>query len=69
MNVERRIGRWLGRNPAAERLLDVTVVQDEQNRATGVTIQERPDRLDWTTLAQGAYLLHTNHPEADPVKR
>ena len=68
MNVERRIGRWLGRNPAAERLFDVSVIQDEQGRAAGVTIQERPDRVDWATLAQGAYLLRTNHPETDPVK-
>lgn len=66
--VERRLGRWLGRNPAAERLFDVTVVQDEAGRAAGVTVRERPDRVDWASLAQGAYMLRTNHPETDPVK-
>ncbi len=68
MGVERRIGRWLGRNPAAERLFEVSVIHDEQGRAAGITIRERPDRLDWARLAQGAYMLRTNHSETDPVK-
>ena len=68
MKVAVRMGRWLGRYPAAERLFDVTVVQDETGRAAGVTVRERPDRVDWASLAQGAYLLRTNHSETDPVK-
>jgi len=68
MNVGMRIGRWLGRNPAAERLFSITVEEDERGWASGVKIEERPDRVDWASLAQGAYLLRTNHPEADPVK-
>ena len=68
MSVGMRIGRWLGRNPAAERLFNITVEEDERGWASGVTIEERPDRVDWASLAQGAYLLRTNHPEADPVK-
>lgn len=68
MKVAVRMGRWLGRYPAAERLFDVTVVQDEAGRAAGVTVRERPDRVDWASLAQGAYMLRTNHPETDPVK-
>jgi len=68
MSVERRIGRWLGRNPAAERLFDITVVRDDRGRAAGVKKEERPDRVDWVSLAQGAYMLRNNHPETDPVK-
>jgi transposase len=68
MRVGMSIGRWLGRNSAAERLFDVSVVQDEAERAVGVTVRERPDRVDWASLAQGAYMLRTNHPETDPVR-
>jgi hypothetical protein len=68
MSVERRIGRWVGRNAAAERLFSITVQEDELGRAAGVKIDERPDRVDWASLAQGSYMLRTNHPETDPVK-
>ena len=64
--VERRIGRWLGRNPAAERLFEVEVAKDADGRACGLQVSERSDRLDWASLAQGAYLLRTNHTSEDP---
>ena len=66
--VERRIGRWLGRNPAAERVLDVAIDKDADGRACGLRVSQRAERLDWASLAQGAYLLRTNHPSEDPVE-
>jgi transposase len=66
--VERRIGRWLGRFPAAERLLEVTVERNAQGRACGLKIVERAERAAWAEQAHGAYLLRTNCPEQDPAK-
>jgi transposase len=66
--IERRIGRWLGRFPAAERLLEVTVQRNEQGQACALKIGERADRTAWAELAQGAYLLRTNCEEKDPAK-
>jgi transposase len=66
--IERRIGRWLGRFPAAERLLEVRVERDRHGRACGLKIIERAERTAWAEQAQGAYLLRTNCPEPDPVK-
>jgi transposase len=66
--VERRIGRWLGRNPAAERVFDVAVKKDVEGRACGLQVSERAERLDWASLAQGAYLLRTNHTSEDPAE-
>jgi transposase len=66
--IERRIGRWLGRFPAAERLLSVTVERNAEGQATGLQITEHADRTAWAELAQGAYLLRTNCTEKDPAK-
>jgi len=66
--IERRIGRWLGRFPAAERLIEVTVERNEQRQATGLKITERAERSAWAEHAHGAYLLRTNCPEKDPAK-
>ena len=66
--VERRIGRWLGRFPAAERLLEVTVERNGVGRACGLKIVERAERTAWAEQAHGAYLLRTNCPEQDPAK-
>jgi hypothetical protein len=44
--VERRIGRWLGRFPAAERRIEVTVARDDQQRACGLKITERAERTE-----------------------
>jgi len=66
--IERRIGRWLGRFPAAERLLEVTVERNLDGRACGLKIIERAERTAWAEQAHGAYLLRTNCPERDPVK-
>lgn len=66
--IERRIGRWLGRFPAAERLLEVQVERDAAGCACGLKITEREERSAWAGHAQGAYLLRTNCPEQDPAK-
>jgi hypothetical protein len=66
--VERRIGRWLGRFPAAEKLLEVTVERDAAGRACGLKIVERADQAAWAQHAHGAYLLRTNCLEQDPAK-
>jgi transposase len=66
--IERRIGRWLGRFPAAERLLEVTVERDAGGQACGLKATERAERTAWAEHAHGAYLLRTNCLEKDPVK-
>jgi transposase len=66
--IERRVGRWLGRFAAAERLLEVTVQRDANNHACGLNITERAERTTWAQQAHGAYLLRTNCNEKDPVK-
>jgi hypothetical protein len=66
--IERRIGRWLGRFPAAERLLDVTVERNAAGQAMGLKITERAERSAWAGHAHGAYLLRTNCTEKDPAK-
>jgi transposase len=66
--IERRIGRWLGRFPAAERLLEVEVERNAKGHACGLNITERSERSAWTALAHGAYLLRTNCTEQDPAK-
>src|SRR5437660_6792886 len=57
-----------GRFPAAERLLEVTVLRDDQGRACGLDLRERADRAAWAEHAHGAYLLRTNCTEEDPAK-
>ena len=56
--VERRIGRWLGRHPAAEKLLDVEVKRNEQAEAVGLGIVERGARSAWAERAHGAYICY-----------
>ncbi len=65
--VERRIGKWLGRNTAAEKVFQVEVIR-ESSHAVGLRIQEDESKLDWAEAAQGAYLLRTNCGEQDPRK-
>jgi transposase len=66
--IERRIGRWLGRFPSAERLIEVTVQRDGQGRGCGLSIVERAEHTAWAKLAHGAYLLRTNCVEKDPAQ-
>lgn len=66
--MERRIGRWLGRFPAAERLISVVVERNAEGHATGLEITEHAERSAWAEHAHGAYLLRTNCTEKDPAK-
>jgi transposase len=66
--IERRIGRWLGRFPAAERLIEVSVERNAQGHASGLKITERAERSQWAEHAHGAYLLRTNCPEKQPAQ-
>lgn len=66
--IERRVGRWLGRYPSAERLIEVSVQRNDQGQACGLKITERAERTAWAQQAHGAYLLRTNCTEKDPSK-
>ena len=66
--VERRIGRWLGRYPAADKIFEVKALTNDQEQAYGLSIACKVDRTQWTQRAQGAYLLQSNWPEKDPIK-
>ena len=66
--IERRIGRWLGRFPAAEKLMEVAVERNAQGRACGLKITERAERAEWARHAHGAYLLRTNCVGKDPAQ-
>ena len=65
--IERRIGRWMGKYAAAERLIDVKLVRNEAGAACGLEIQERAGPSEWARHAHGAYLLRTNCTEMNPV--
>ena len=66
--VERRIGRWLGRYPAADKIFEVKALTNDQEQAYGLSIACKVDRTQWAQQAQGAYLLQSNWPEKDPIK-
>lgn len=66
--IERRVGRWLGRYPAADKLFEVEVCLDEQRQACGLSVACVVDRKQWTAQAHGVYLLRTNCTESDPAK-
>lgn len=67
--TQRRIGRWLGRYPAAERHLHVEVQSDPATgKATGLRITPKQVPLTWAQRSHGAYLLRTNCTEDDPAK-
>lgn len=65
--VERRIGRWMGRYPKAERLFEVELIK-EKRRLVDLKITRRIDRFEWVEKVQGCYLLRTNLTEEDPKK-
>jgi transposase len=64
--VGRKVGRWLGKYPAAAAVLAVETKKDNQGRVCGLELKERTERMQWARLAHGAYLLRTNHPADDP---
>ena len=66
--VERRVGKWLGRTPAAAKLFTVQLRRDAQQRVCGLEVCEQKEKLEWARHAHGAYLLRTNHSAADPAE-
>ena len=66
--IERRVGHWLGRFPAADKLFAVEVQLNEQQQACGLSVACLIDRNQWARQAHGAYLLRTNCTEQDPAK-
>lgn len=66
--VGRRIGRWLGRYPAADKLFVVEVLTDAAGAGCALMIACRVDRSQWAQQAHGAYLLRTNCLEKDPAR-
>ena len=66
--MERRVGKWLGRYPAADKLFEVEVQLNEQKQACALNVACLMDRSQWARQAHGAYLLRTNCSEQDPAK-
>ena len=63
--IERRLGRWLGRYPKAERLIDAEVIKNG-GHPVDLKIVQRPELTDWVEKTTGYYLLRTNLAEEDP---
>lgn len=63
--VERRIGRWMGRYPAAAAVFTVELQYDHQQNACALSVQEHGDRYEWACRAHGAYMLRTNYVEGN----
>jgi len=66
--TERRIGRWLGKYPAAAKLLDVALLKNEEGKASGLKLCCPLREGEHPLLTKGAYLLRTNCKETDPAK-
>ena len=65
--VGRRIGRHLGKYPAAAAIIVAAVLSDEADRAVGLQISSRLDAGQKAHRQKGAYLLRTNCEETDPA--
>jgi transposase len=65
--VGRRIGRHLGKYPAAAAIVVAEVIRDADGRAGGVRISSRLDAGQKAHRQKGAYLLRTNCEETDPA--
>jgi transposase len=65
--VGRRIGRALGKYPAAAAIIEATVLSDESGRAVGLRIASDVVAGRKAYRQKGAYLLRTNCEETDPA--
>lgn len=65
--VGRRIGRALGKFPAAAAIIQATVQRDAAGRATGLEIASVVAVGQKAHRQKGAYLLRTNCEETDPA--
>jgi hypothetical protein len=66
-SVGRRIGRHLGKNPAAAAILRAVVSRDAQGCACSLQITSELAAGQTAHREKGAYLLRTNCEETDPV--
>ena len=66
--VGRRIGRALGRFPAAAAIIHATVQRDATGRAVDLQIASAVDAGQKAHRQKGAYLLRTNCEETDPAQ-
>jgi transposase len=66
-SVGRRIGRHLGKSPAAAVIIRAHVQHDEQGRACGLQIYSVLEAGQKAHRQKGAYLLRTNCEETDPA--
>jgi transposase len=59
--VERQIGRLLGRNSRAAGLFDVRVVEDSAHKSgVRLEVRERTQWSEWAALTEGTYILRSN---------
>lgn len=65
--VGRRIGRALGKYPAAAAIIEATVLSDESGRAVSLRIASEVVAGRRAHRQKGAYLLRTNCEETDPA--
>jgi hypothetical protein len=65
--VGRRIGRHLGKYPAAAAIVSALVLRDASGRACGLQIASTLDAGQKAHRQKGAYLLRTNCEETDPA--
>lgn len=65
--VGRRIGRHLGKYPAAAAIVVAATIRDEDGRAAGLRITSGLDAGQKAHRQKGAYLLRTNCEETDPA--
>ena len=65
--VGRRIGRHLGKYPAAAVIVVAEVIRDADGRAGGVRICSRLDAGQKAYRQKGAHLLRTSCDETDPA--
>ena len=65
--VGRRIGRHLGKYPAAAAIVVADVIHDADGRAVALRVSSRLDAGQKAHRQKGAYLLRTNCEETDPA--
>lgn len=66
--LERKIGKWQGRYPAASRLVEAEVLKDKHGRATCLVISCPVSKGQGLDCRHGTYLLRTNCTETDPAR-
>jgi transposase len=65
-DVERRIGRILGRNPRAAGAFQVKVETATVPSGLALTFGQRPQFEEWARLTHGAYVMRTNVKDWTP---